>query len=41
MLCSVHIQLSKLECLFGFHNVTLEFVKPWLEAVGLMKNIDC
>jgi len=26
MLCSMHIQLSKLEWIFGFHNVTLEAV---------------
>jgi len=37
----MHIQLSKLEYVFGFCNVTLEVVKSWLEAVGLMKNNDC
>ena len=26
MLCSMHIQLSKLELIFGFQNVTLEAV---------------
>jgi len=26
----MHIQLSKLECFFGFHNETLEAVKWWL-----------
>ena len=26
MLCSMHIYLSKLEWIFGFHNVTLEAV---------------
>jgi len=26
MLCSIHIELSKLECFIGFHNVTLEAV---------------
>jgi len=40
MLCSVRIQLSKLECFFVFHYVTLEVANSWWEAVGIMRNID-